>query len=231
MDMNYDFSYEMLEGMGAAMSTGELAYNVMMFVLAIVGYILRSISLYSIASRRGITNAWLSWIPVAWIWVLGSISDQFRYVTKAQVKAKRITLLVLKLISVVLVIAMFVLMIQSFMNIMELGLDITEEEAMAEGMTLLLKVGGVGLLAVVVALAMTIIYYIALYDLYVSTNPGNAGLFLVLSIFFSATAPFMMFFDRKKDGGMPPRCDVPQEPVSYMSAVPAQEPWENVTEE
>ena len=30
-------------------------------------------------------------------------------------------------------------------------------------------------------------------------------------------------FSRKKDGGMPPRCDVPQAPVSYVPEMPVQE--------
>ena len=61
-------------------------------------------------------------------------------------------------------------------------------------------------------------------------------LFLILSIFFSTVEPFFIFFSRKKDKGMPPRCDVPQAPLNYVEtayqpAPPAIEPWEAPTEE
>ena len=65
--------------------------------------------------------------------------------------------------------------------------------------------------------------YIAYYDLFRSCKPNNAVLFLVLSIFVGVTTPFFLFFNRKKDGGMPPRCDVPQAPVNYVPETPVQE--------
>jgi len=60
-----------------------------------------------------------------------------------------------------------------------------------------------------------VIRYIAMYDLYTSCNPQNNVLFLVLSIFFTVTEPFFLFFIRNKDEGMPPRRQlryIPQEP-------------------
>ena len=57
----------------------------------------------------------------------------------------------------------------------------------------------------VVGIAYCIFYYMALYDLYTSLDPENNVLFLVLSIFFSFTKPFFLFFNREKDKGMPPR--------------------------
>jgi len=56
-----------------------------------------------------------------------------------------------------------------------------------------------------VAIAYAVIYYMALYDIFRSLDPNNCVLFLVLSIVFSVTEPFFLFFNRNKDGGMPPR--------------------------
>ena len=70
------------------------------------------------------------------------------------------------------------------------------------------------------AIAVIVVRYIAMYDLYTSCNPQNNVLFLVLSIFFSVTEPFFVFFNRKKDGGMPPRRQQPQ----YIPPQPAYEP-------
>ena len=58
---------------------------------------------------------------------------------------------------------------------------------------------------VIFAIAITVIRYVAFYDLYTSCSPQNNVLFLVLSIVFTVTEPFFVFFLRKKDEGMPPR--------------------------
>ena len=209
------FDYEMLEQMGTVFTAGDAIIQVVRFALMIAAYVLRSIALYAIAKRRGISNPWLAWIPVAWVWILGSISDQFRYVTKAQVKNKRTTLLVMNLIQTVASTAMMVVIGIAFAELVNMGIiGFEEEELMTEAMILVFKFMGMALVLGGIALATAIIHYIAMYDLYLSVNPANAVLFLILSIFIGITEPFFIFFNRNKDGGMPPRCDVPQAPVT-----------------
>ena len=227
------FDYEMLEQLGTAFTAGDMIFQLGRFALMIAAYVLRSIGLYAIAKRRGISNPWLAWIPVAWVWILGSISDQFRYVTKAQVKNKRTTLLVMKLIQMVASTALVVVIGIAFAELVNIGIVSGDEEAlMTEAMILVFKFMALGLVLGGIALATAVIRYIAMYDLYLSVNPANAVLFLILSIFFSITEPFFIFFNRNKDGGMPPRCDVPQAPVnySYIPETVAQEPVETVEE-
>ena len=227
------FDYEMLEQLGTAFTAGDMIFQLGRFALMIAAYVLRSIGLYAIAKRRGISNPWLAWIPVAWVWILGSISDQFRYVTKAQVKNKRTTLLVMNLIQTVASTAMMVVIGIAFAELVSMGIVSADEEAlMTEAMILVFKFMALGLVLGGIALATAIIHYIAMYDLYLSVNPANAVLFLILSIFIGITEPFFIFFNRNKDGGMPPRCDVPQAPVnySYIPETAAQEPVENVEE-
>ena len=218
------FDYEMLEQLGTAFTAGDAIFQLGRFALMIAAYVLRSIGLYAIAKRRGISNPWLAWIPVAWVWTLGSISDQFRYVTKAQVKNKRTTLLVMNLIQTVASTAMMVVIGVAFAELVNMGIiGFEEEELMTEAMILVFKFMGMALVLGGIALATAIIHYIAMYDLYLSVNPANAVVFLILSIFISITEPFFIFFNRNKDGGMPPRCDVPQPPVNYVPATPVQE--------
>lgn len=71
-------------------------------VAGIVAYVLTALGMYSIAKRRGIKNPWLAWIPVADMWVLGCISDQYRHVAKGQVCNKRKSLLILTIVGFVL---------------------------------------------------------------------------------------------------------------------------------
>ena len=187
--------------------------------VALVCYVLGSIGLYSIAKRRGIANPWLAWIPVAWVWVLGSISDQFRYVTKAQVKSKRKVLLALNIVCSVVALAMSVICLVNVVDIIEVANYGTEEQMMTLALTMLFQILGLGLLGGVVSIVFAVFHYIALYDLYTSVNPPCNVLFLVLSILFNVTQPFFIFFNRKMDGGMPPRCDVPQPPVGITLPV------------
>ena len=227
--MDSTFTYDMMQEMVSQFATGDLVLEAGKLLLVIALYVLRSIGLYAIAKRRGISNAWLAWIPEAWVWVVGSISDQFRYVTKAQVKNKRTTLLVMQIITFVMAVVLIVIVAINAMDLINLGvMGSTEDELMAEALVFVVKALGLTLLMCAVALAASIIQYIALYDLYMSVNPGNAVLFLVLSIVIGYTMPFFIFFNRKKDDGMPPRCDVPQVPVAY-SYIPepvVQEPME-----
>ncbi len=44
--------------------------------IAITDYVLTAYSLYQIGKKKNIQNSWLSWIPVASSWVLGSIVDR-----------------------------------------------------------------------------------------------------------------------------------------------------------
>ena len=235
MEFSYDYMYGMDDEMGAVFGVVYLIYYLIAIGFGIAGYVLSSLGLYTIAKRRGIPNPWLAWIPVVSMWIVGSISDQYRYVTKGQIKNKRKILLILEGVAVVLCIVLVVAMLVAVIGVAEVSMTAaTEAEIMSSAMGIVLwamlgalVIGGVGL-------AGTIIYYMAMYDVYTSVNPSYNVAFLVLSIIFHVTEPFFIFFNRKKDLGMPPRCDIPVEPVQpqYMPPQqPIQEPWENVTEE
>ncbi|MDF2880327.1 MAG: hypothetical protein K0R54_884 [Clostridiaceae bacterium] len=52
------------------------AFLAVFFILIIIFYVFYSLSLYQMASRRGIENAWLSWIPVGNYFILGMIGKE-----------------------------------------------------------------------------------------------------------------------------------------------------------
>lgn len=90
----------------------------------------------------------------------------------------------------------------------------------------------VGSIASLVSIVLTVFLYISLYDLYLSCNPENAVLYLVLSILITVSMPFFIFFSRNKDLGMPPRKSQPEaappqipQPPTWQQ--PSSEPWEN----
>lgn len=206
----YEFEQFMEEFMEFGLAPMLLS-NSWSFLLGIATYVLASLGLYTLANRRGIKNAWLSWVPVINCWIIGSLSDQYRYVVKGEVKNKRKTLLTLNIITWLLSVAMIVVLVVMVVNVASAGMSgAGEEELMAAVFGPVIAIIGLSLPLAGIGIAIAVVHYIAMYDIYRSSNPENSVLFLVLSILFSFTEPFFIFFTRNKDDGMPPR---KQEPV------------------
>jgi hypothetical protein len=65
-------------------------------------YIFTALSLYTIARRRGITKAWLAWIPFINVWAIGCISDQYQKAENGKRTRRRSTLLYLNIVRYIL---------------------------------------------------------------------------------------------------------------------------------
>lgn len=210
-----------------------LIYFLFAYGLGILMYVLRAIGVYSIAKRRGIKKPWMAWVPVVDQYLLGSISDQYHYVTKGEKKSKRKVLLSLNIVMWLLYIVIMALYI--FMVVgaaMGTSTGMSDEAMLATILGPSLGVFVLCLPMMCVAVAVSVFRYMALYDLYRSCNPDNAVLFLVLSILIGFLEPIFVFTNRKKDTGMPPRkpepvAYIPQEPV-YQPEAPVYQPSEPV---
>jgi len=159
-------------------------------LVSVAIYVFTALSLHTIARRRGISAPWLAWVPVANLWVLGSISDQYRYLTQGQMKHKRVTLLVWKCVSYAMIAGVVV---SAFL--------VVAGESVGAIVTLLSLV----FVMLVLAIVYVVLYFMALYDVYASCDPQNAALYLVLSIFFRFLVPVFLFISRDMEKGMPPR--------------------------
>ena len=205
------------DGLGAGFAALYTVYSMVASSFGIALYVLRALGLYSIAKRRGINRPWMSWVPVLDLWVLGCISDQYQYVVNGNVRNKRKWLLGLSIAMAVLYIVFAVLIgVAVFGAVGGMTGSMSDNQLVA---TLLGPVMGlvVGLNPLVgIAIAVMVIRYVAMYDLYTSCNPQNNVLFLVLSIFFTVAEPFFLFFVRNKDEGMPPRRQQPQDIPTYQ---------------
>ena len=217
-----------MEGMEAGFAVFYIIYMLAVSAFGIAAYVLRSIGLYSIAKRRGINHPWMAWVPVVDMWLLGCISDQFQYVVKGKNKNKRKWLLGLNIAMWVVYIVFFVFFGIMMFDVVSGAMGgMSEDQLLAGLMGPMMGMLGSMIPYMGLAIAVMVVRYIAMYDLYTSCNPQNNVLFLVLSIFFSVTEPFFIFFNRKKDGGMPPRRTQPQYIPPQPSYEPPQEPWEN----
>lgn len=159
-------------------------------LVSIAIYVFTALSLYTIARRRGIACPWLAWVPVANLWLMGSLSDQYRYLTQGQIRHKRISLPVWKGTGWVLTGGIVGGVIAAFAG---------------AGVGAILTVLCLALAVVCVAIVYVVLYFMALYDVYASCDPQNAAVYLVLSIFFRFLVPVFLFLSRNLEKGMPPR--------------------------
>ena len=175
------------------------------------------------------------------VWLLGSLSDQYQYVVRGRNLSKRKSLLVLGILSFVLGIAVIILAISLLTQLVLAAMQgVSEEYLLDLIMGPLLSMLGLCLPMAGIGIAYTILYYMALYDVYKSLDPSNCVLYLVLSILIDdVTRPFFLFFNRNKDGGMPPRkqepAAIPPQYTQYSApqdsapqdSSSAREPWED----
>lgn len=219
-DYGYGYGYaeSAAEGVAGFMLVFFLVFYLLMLAVGVASYVLQSLGMYTIAKRRGIHHPWLSWVPVGNMWLLGSISDQYQYVAKGRVRNRRKVLLGLTIAMYALMILVYVSMIFTAIS----GAASASAGEMMVGATIAIML--LACLALfVVAIIAVVFQYMALYDLFASCDPGNAVLYLVLSIVFGVVLPFFIFACRKKDLGMPPRKPVqPVQPVFQPTWRPVQ---------
>ena len=183
-------------------------------LLGIAAYVLSSLALYTLATRRGIDKAWLSWVPVLNVWIIGSLSDQYRYVVKGQYKSKRKVLLILNLINAAVALILLIVAVSVSVELTTGAIyGVRGNELWNSVLGSALGATGLALTMGGISIAAAVIRYMALYDIYVSMDPANSVLFLVLSIIFNGTEAFFLFFSRNRDDGMPPRREAPREPA------------------
>ena len=72
-------------------------------------YILNALGLYKIAARRGICHAWLAWVPLGEVWILGRISDQYQSLALQKQKKRGLILLLLQSTQCILYVLILVL--------------------------------------------------------------------------------------------------------------------------
>lgn len=193
-------------------------------LLSIAGYVLTALALYTIARRRGLKNPWLAWIPVADCWLLGSLSDQYRYVLKGEHRSKRKILLFFRVLITIMWISLMGLLVNlCFHAVGGVFWGAMSDERMFQILHQAMNLLVLFLPLMGISIAYAVFRYMALYDIYKSLDPENCVLFLVLSILFGITEPFFLFFSREKDGGMPPRKQPVQDAPSSNDWVDTQE--------
>lgn len=177
---------------------------------SVAGYVLLALGLFAIAKRRRLQNAWMAWVPVLNLWLLGCISDQYRYVTAGEQRNRRTLLLFFGIAEAVLKAVLFVGMLWGLGNFLQ---DIRSfGDLLLRGSWKLMKFAGWGLLISSFGAVAAMFKCFALYDLYSSCLPKRKTLFTVLSVLGFVTGAdlvpaLLVFLCRNKEEGMPPRIE------------------------
>ncbi len=211
--MGFDSYYgaaDMAVGTAGIMLVVMMVYYLLAIGFSILVYILQALGMYTIANRRGIHHPWLAWVPFGNLWILGSISDQYQYVSQGKVRSRRKLLVGLNIALCVIMLVLFVVAVYAGI---QAAIGGGEEGLIVAGMIALLS----ALVMMVLAIVLSVFQYICLYNLYASCDPDNKTTYILLSIFIGVTLPFLVFICRKKDFGMPPRRP---EPAPYAPVEP-----------
>lgn len=208
--MSNEYMYAMEDMVESVLSAGGVSS-----LLSVAAYVFSAFALYTIAQRREIKNAWLAWIPIVNVWILGSISDQYRYVVNGEIKNKRKVLLTVSIVNALLSCVAFVRLIVAVVTVFTgAGRGMRETDMVMQILSSVAFYTPVAILSIV----RLVFEIMALYDVYTSCDPANNVLYLVLSLIpgiNSVTRPLFLFLCRNQDGGMPPRRETVENPAEF----------------
>lgn len=202
--MYYEYGISDFERAGTVFAAGIGLFGVLLLFILIIWlvlYVFESIAFYTLAKRRGIQYPGLAWVPVANMWIIGSLADDYMHVTELRKTKSRYLLLSLEIVSAVISILATVM---SLGFVLEMIREIFNEQSyVTEGYLLgSLSLLGMSCILWVLMIVRSVFLYIALYRIFKSCQPGNAVLYLLLAIFVSVSLPFILFAIRNKDEGM-----------------------------
>lgn len=158
--------------------------------IAITDYALTAYSLHQIGKKKNIQNSWLSWIPVASSWVLGSITDRIDEKNDHKKHWNKV-LLILELVLACGFIFVYIWFLLSvFAVAYSSGSGNTPNTISIISFVLSY------LCLIVVCLcgvAWQICHYICIYKIFESTAPNKSIKYLLLNIMVPLAGPICLF--------------------------------------
>lgn len=190
--------------MGEAVAAGILIALVFVYLLLlgylVFAYVMQSLSLHTLARRRGIANPWLAWIPFGDSWIIGSLARDYDKQKGLNRRWDKI-LLILSIVGIATFFTIYIAFIV-YVAISAISMEsagITYGEDIAFEMLGGLLVFYVLLIAsAVVISAFSTLTYICLYKIFESTVPEKALKHFLIYLLVPFAAPFCLFACRNK---------------------------------
>jgi len=162
-----------------------IAMLIMVLYVLILGigigdYVMQSLSIFTIAKRRGIKNPWLSWIPMANIWMIGNVADDYDMHRDNVDRKWRSVLLCLTIITVGLVIFTYIFIFAKL--IFGALIYAYYMPSHSELLELFVPMYLMIILISLVSVALSVCQYICYYKIFESAVPKKSVKYLIISI-------------------------------------------------
>ncbi len=183
-----------------------LAFYFAAFALSIAQYIITSYSIYTIAKRRLIENAFLAFIPYGNYWILGSIADDYDGKSGFNYNWRKLLII----FPIVICAAMFLFFI--IFSAAFIFIESTMYSHLNYGVmfAIIISVFIMYILILLFAVAFMIIEWICIYKVFESTVPEKAIKYLLISMIVPFGYPICLL--RCKDKGY---YNIPPQPPFY----------------
>lgn len=243
MGLEYSWS-EILEEIATSDAEADMVLAVIGIYLAILGvalllslvlYVFQSIGLHKMGRTCQVQNAWLAWLPIGNLYVIGALAQCDNRVCGKKGLPYRVLLPVGGAVTICTSIATVVLMLSLIGQVVIAELSSNgylEDTAVGFGLALGPLVM-LTLLLMVVSVATAVLEYIALYRIFHLFDRQNATLYIILSIFVTVSLPIILFILRNRQPGapapQPPAWNPPnfyQPPAAPYTPAPPQNPAE-----
>ena len=213
-------------GLGGILIAVILFYGVV-FLYTILAYVLQSISLHTIAKRRGISYPWLAWIPFGTNWILGAIACDYDKRNGVKRRWDKLLLILSIVIVAIVVIVEVILFVSLFMTIVNASTaSAPDKEILILVILMSLAILPVSLLTGIFVMLQTI----CVFKLFESTVPQKALTYFLIYLLVPFAAPICLFACRNQ-GYEIEQTPLAFEPVGIQSTTVVQENIEQVDTE
>ena len=167
----------------------------LLFGILIATYILQSLSLHTLARRRGIASPWLAWLPYGNYWIIGSLARDYDKQNNIQRRWDK-TLLTLSIVfSASYLIIYFAVIFGTLITMLNMDAATMPEET---AVAIVLVVFSAFIPIMIIATALQIITYICFFKIFESTVPDKALKYFLLSLLLPLAQPICLFLCRNK---------------------------------
>ncbi len=182
-----------------------IIYFVVIFGISITMYLFEAFGIYRMGQRLGFKNAWLAFVPIANMYAFGKVAEQYvKNDGKPSAKFSKILLtlnIVLFVFAILFIVGIIVIVIIN-MGMFAVSEEFGDSTAI---LTMVIPIVLGYLVFIGLAIAQSVVYYIALWRIFAIFDNNNATLFLVLSIFISFLYPIFLFVLRNKEPKLTPQ--------------------------
>lgn len=160
-------------------SIGMIVFTVFMALIAAAFYVFTSLMLYKLAKKRGTPNAWLAWIPLGNLYILGDTCGEMMLFGKLKIDKTGLYLLLVPIAAWIVTTILGILTTLPFIGVL---------------FSVILKIFNI-----LWMIAFAVFYLCVLYRIYSSYLPKETVLVYTLVSIINVTQPFFFCSLLKKE--------------------------------